>query len=140
MTVKCKKKKIRKAAEFYAKKLGIAEDINIFVWTKKRIKDAMGYCSKVDDKNYIIAIQTKVELGEDDPLATLAHEMVHVKQYASGELIDTKTHCLWKGEQHIEYPVDADEYFFSPWEVEAFGMQVGLYHLYRSELCRTRKS
>ena len=44
-------------------------------------------------------------------LITLAHEMVHVKQWAKGE----KMH------------MDEVEYWDYPWEIEAFGRQLGLF-------------
>jgi hypothetical protein len=71
----------------------------------------------------------------NDMINTLGHEMVHVKQHAknelrSGILIPTrgglKMTCRWQGE--IWKPkAKEDHYFDSPWEIEAYGRQVGLF-------------
>jgi hypothetical protein len=73
-------------------------------------------------------------VGDDDVFKSLAHEMVHVKQYATRELSDTiVVHrgrvvdtAKWKG---VEYKFKAkeDPYWDAPWELEAFGREVGLY-------------
>jgi hypothetical protein len=45
---------------------------------------------------------------------TFFHEMTHVKQFLTGELIQKARHRKWKGEKW-----DNREYSFAPWEVEA---------------------
>ena len=72
---------------------------------------------------------------DDDIIQTLAHEMVHVKQYAknelkSGMLVPTrgglKATSKWMGE--IWKPKGKeDHYYDAPWEIEAYGREVGLY-------------
>jgi len=75
-------------------------------------------------------------LGKRNMLLALAHEMVHVKQHAKNELKSgivvvsrgkLKMTSKWHGE--IWKPKrNEDLYFDSPWEVEAYGKEVGLYH------------
>ena len=57
-------------------------------------------------------------------LRALAHEMVHVKQYVYGELKDVslKT-ALWKGQKHV---MNGHTYWDQPWEIEAYGREIGL--------------
>ena len=59
-------------------------------------------------------------------LKILAHEMVHVKQYAKNELKDTKFNntrvISWKGEIH-----DDTFYWDQPWEIEAYGIEKSLF-------------
>lgn len=72
---------------------------------------------------------------DDDIIQTLAHEMVHVKQHAKNELktgvvVATrgglKISSKWMGK--IWKPKGKeDHYYDSPWEVEAYGREVGLY-------------
>lgn len=66
--------------------------------------------------SYVIALKPQKweELG-----TTLAHEMVHVKQFAKGhfQIVDGKHY--WKG-KHITKRV---KYLDQPWEVEAFSRQ-----------------
>lgn len=69
-------------------------------------------------------------------IKTLAHEMVHVKQHVRNEL--GKKHVVlyrggfdiqteWCGE--IWTPKKGEDPFYdSPWEVEAYGKEVGLTH------------
>lgn len=65
-------------------------------------------------------IEIHAGLSSKQTLLTLAHEMVHVKQYIHGEL-DTDV-TSWYGEQ-IEDDVD---YWSHPWEIDAYGRAIGL--------------
>ena len=58
-------------------------------------------------------------------LKTLAHEMVHVKQYVMNELTFKRKGMYWKNE--LVGSMTADEYFCSPHEVEAYGKELWLY-------------
>lgn len=62
-------------------------------------------------------------------LKTLAHELVHVKQYARGELYDhIKSGIVTY--QKVRYNTDDINYWEYPWEIEAFGRAIGLYYQY----------
>ena len=64
-------------------------------------------------------------------LTTVAHELVHVKQYATGDLtFNTKTgDNYWHGKL-----VDEDmNYWLHPWEIEAFGWERNLVELFIDE-------
>lgn len=128
----CTDEDYKEAAEFYAEKLNIPENTIIAIGLYNKLEVA-GYCQYNTDEvipYFIIGLETSDDEDAEDPTAVLAHEMVHVKQYVTGELVDHGTHCSWKGKAYKEYEADSEEYFFSPWEVEAYGMQVGLYRLY----------
>ena len=58
-------------------------------------------------------------------LSTVAHELVHVKQFAKGELYDStvKDRTRWHGQWMKRTP----DYWDLPWEIEAYGREVGLY-------------
>ena len=60
-------------------------------------------------------------------LITLAHEMVHVKQWAKDEMYEyqnTPKMVRYMGEKmHL----DKVDYWDYPWEIEAFGRQLGLF-------------
>jgi len=51
--------------------------------------------------------------------------MVHVKQFFKGEL---KVYANGRSRFHRQIFEEDHEYWFSPWEVESFGMTPGLYH------------
>lgn len=74
----------------------------------------------------------------DDMIKVLAHEMVHVKQHAKNELrtgvvVATrgglKISSKWMGE--VWKPKKKEHHYFdSPWEVEAYGREIGLFQRY----------
>lgn len=52
----------------------------------------------------------------------LAHEIVHIRQYATGDLKDLATHadyCKWKNKMVKSEGRGSGSYFDLPWEVEA---------------------
>ena len=55
-------------------------------------------------------------------LRTLAHEMIHVKQYVMSELTFKREKMYWKNEI-ISSMSSEDEYYCSPHEVEAYGKE-----------------
>lgn len=67
-------------------------------------------------------------------LFALAHELVHVKQYAKREMGFTYTkdgvsYTRWKRRVINENKVN---YFDCDWEIEAYGRELGLYKRYRN--------
>ena len=87
----------------------------------KTPKGAMGYCLETDNKRtFEIEIDRNQKLRP--LLETVAHEMVHVKQFARRELhpsMDT-----WYGKTYNPKKVS---YWDLPWEIEAHGREVGLF-------------
>jgi hypothetical protein len=84
------------AAQFYAEKLNLPSDTIIAIGLYQEL-DVAGYCVRKDSSEipyYMIALDAAPEEGEEPALSVLAHEMVHVKQYVTGELIDKGKHCL----------------------------------------------
>ena len=57
-------------------------------------------------------------------LRTLAHELVHVKQYIRGELSWRDAGLLWKGVNHN--PKNLLHYYDLPYEIEAHGREYGI--------------
>ena len=67
-------------------------------------------------------------LGKTTMLTVLAHEMVHVKQYAAGELKDyLKTSRIKYLGNIYEMNNESEAYWDYPWEIEAAGRERGLY-------------
>jgi len=76
-------------------------------------------------------------LFEDEKvlLTTIAHEMIHVKQYEYGQLVASeeadKNIFIWNGDEYDwTGGVARSTYFSAPWEVEAYGMERALYELW----------
>lgn len=82
-----------------------------------------GYCDNLADRYFDISINQN--LPQEEIIQTLLHEMVHVKQYASGELNNRGVVWKWNGEL-----VDC-EYQDSPWEIEAYELEQTLYEGYK---------
>ena len=84
-------------------------------------KGAMGYCLELDDnRTFEIEVDRNMRLRK--LLETIAHEMVHVKQYARREL--HPVHETWCGKTYNPKKVS---YWDLPWEIEAHGREVGLF-------------
>lgn len=66
-------------------------------------------------------------------MVTLAHELVHVKQWVLGELMYLNTgeiqHARWHGQKRI-LTSNKMEYWDRPWEIEANGYSKGLVEQY----------
>ena len=66
----------------------------------------------------------------------VGHEMVHIKQYLNNELFDyVDGKARFKGEVfHNGHSDDWEAYFNSPWEIEAYGREYGMYKMYVKKL------
>jgi hypothetical protein len=73
-------------------------------------------------------IEIRNTLRRRGSLIALAHEMIHVKQYAKGELYDYDklASTRWRDMRIENSRTDAAE-FFKPWEIEANGLEYALY-------------
>jgi hypothetical protein len=125
---------IKRAANFYAKQLmspKMLDNISICIKFNKDI-DAFGYASVEDYNDWGKPREFEIEMhpgiGAYDILKTLAHEMVHVKQYVYGETNEAMTR--WKGRRVDSEKID---YWSQPWEVEAHGLEIGLFTLFAIE-------
>ena len=67
--------------------------------------------------------RTETEWGHNI-LKTLAHELVHVKQYVMGELTYRTHGMVWKKVTYV--PDNIFDYFETPFEIEAYGREKGL--------------
>ena len=120
------------AARFFAEKLilnkRVLKNCHIKIRFTDKIKE-YGYAS-VDEKHkgkkprkFLIEIHPGI--GARRILETLAHEMVHIKQYVTGELSDNMS--AWYG---IKIDSDKIDYWDHPWEIDAFGRENGLLYKY----------
>tara|TARA_B100000035_G_scaffold311779_1_gene321944 strand:+ start:1751 stop:2188 length:438 start_codon:yes stop_codon:yes gene_type:complete len=111
--------KVKSMAEFCIKKLMPRMKTLCIEIKLKKINGAMGYCLCETKRDFELEIGTNQRLRR--LLETVAHEMVHVKQFARGELNEKPA---WLGKI---YDVDKTEYWDLPWEIEAHGREVGLF-------------
>lgn len=127
----------RQAIRYFAHELlskRIYKNIKIkVIFTTEGLKGGKASCEWVDrprfGRSFIICVSPYI--GEKLTLLSLAHEMVHVKQWATGELMDYLSNCeksMWKGK--VFYCLKDDDYWTLPWEIEAYGREIGLYHMF----------
>jgi len=99
---------------FFKKKF----DIDPYIEVCFRRKDyGLGGCVQMEEGEYMIDLDKSMKLR--DMLTTLAHELVHVKQYECGELTQNS-------EDNIPY-------WDKPSEIEAYGREVGLFVTWAEE-------
>jgi hypothetical protein len=71
-------------------------------------------------------------------LMALMHELVHVKQYLKNEMGESANgDTKFKGKLFKAYTEsDEDKYYDSPWEIEAYGRELGLYNRFKTMIKR----
>lgn len=120
------------AAKFYGRELlskQLYKHIHLEIVLVSNISD-LGNCCVTFLNDWYKAREFEIQLrrrkSKKGMLQTLAHEMVHLKQFAKGELNDE--HTKWKGRRVDSNTID---YHDLPWEVEASSYEYILYALYR---------
>lgn len=128
---------LEEAAQFFANLLmdpRMVRNLEIDVEVEPGL-DVMGECVNEDDTKNSRYFTIRLNRNHsDDIIKTLAHEMVHVKQYAKNELGKQlrvsrgglKITTQWQGNDWNPKRKE-DAYFDAPWEIEAYGREVGLY-------------
>lgn len=131
---------LSEAAEFFARRLmhsKMVENLELDIELDPKL-DVQGTAINEDGtrRSRYFTIQLRND-SKDELIQTLAHEMVHVKQHAKNELV--KDYATARGGYHLESvwmgkvwrpKAGEDCYFDAPWEVEAYGREVGLMHQY----------
>lgn len=121
---KSRKALIEATLAFYAKELNLSKSrYTLIVETVKDFSKETGFRAavvKIQDRVLSLAIDSRLDL--ETFYNTLAHEMIHVKQYAKGQLdVVTKRNgrvdFKWLGR------INKAEYLDAPWEQEAFSKE-----------------
>jgi hypothetical protein len=91
-----------------------------------------GVCNPVDTERRprSFEIGMRPNMQRYKLLQCLAHEMVHVKQYARGELSSELITAKWQGKVY-KITSSFEDYLNWPWEVEAYGRDRSLYLFYQ---------
>jgi hypothetical protein len=132
---KRKRNNVKSLSEFCVKKLmpRLYGKLSIKIQLICRLteKESLaGDCIWEDDScNRPREFTIRIDSTQDETamMETVAHEMVHVKQYARGELKDffsTNKVCKWQGGN---INISKMDYYDQPWEIEAHGREKGLY-------------
>ena len=132
------KGEITKAVKFFTSKL-MSKRLADTLYINIEFDENLGYAGlatwldePVRPKEFSIRINPK---HEEPILVTLAHELVHVKQYAKGmlrDLIRSPDQVVWNGARQKCNNHDGD-YRNQPWEIEAYAREWELYEAYLLE-------
>lgn len=126
------------AAEFFARCLmhgKMVDNLELDIEVENKL-DVQGLCVNEDGhkRSRFFTVQLRKD-NIDEMIQTLAHEMVHVKQHAKNEHVKVhatargglKIESYWMGKLWRPKAAECDCYD-APWEVEAYGREVGLMH------------
>ena len=118
-------KLIKQAAKFYGSQLVPNHYYKIYLDINAGKFEADGYCTYLD--GYDFEIEINKNLTFEHIMITLAHEMIHLKQYATKELkskfVKGKPVDTWRGIKYKNL-----KYKDQPWEHEASSLEEELYH------------
>ena len=102
-----------------------------------------GYDGRVNKKRHFtieialntISKRTKVPIKKlREAMECLGHELIHVKQYLNNEMFDyANGDVRYKGKVFAKWH-EGEDYYFSPWEISAYGHEVGLYKCFKMKI------
>lgn len=125
----------KESVKFYGEQLlskRLNNNIRVFVVFEKLPNPINAFCQWTDDnhvcREFLITVNKK--LNKKTTLIALAHEMVHVKQFAKKELKDylRSEKVRWKGKI---FHLEKIKYWSCPWEKEAYKKDKILYEKYK---------
>jgi hypothetical protein len=137
---------VQKRAKIHIKVMRADEVKNPF--DKKDFKNYGAWCTydgtDGEIRNFSVIINAKdvntrakkLPLRLRQLLINLGHELVHVKQYLNNEIFDyVSGDVRYKGTYFdSSWAEDEEAYYESPWELEAYGREYGLYALFVRKL------
>ena len=125
---------VKNLIRLYLDQLDVRENVHLCVSFSVDIPEeqaGMTYCVNPPSPNtyQVIRVWIDPRLNKTQQRLVLAHEMVHVKQYAKGEIIVvSKEEVLWKGKKYRHQEIENRQ---KPWECEA--------HFYDNQLAKRCK-
>lgn len=124
-----------KMAKFFVKLLLKKKErknliLNISFEKDDKMKHAYAYVQHMTKDEYFIWIHPKSSIKKQ--IKSLAHELVHVKQFVKGEVDKTNLVILSNALKGMQ--TESSDYWDNPMEIEAFGRTPGLYRRYMESL------
>ncbi len=126
---------VQSIAEYSAVKLlgsRLAASVEITIELRHDLGATLGNATWEDDnhrpREFTIEVNASKHIRLRRMLETVTHEMVHVKQFAKGEMKDLMSRPAnirkWMGK---EVDMNTISYWDLPWEIEAYGRETGLF-------------
>jgi hypothetical protein len=135
-------KECKHAARYFADQLlssKMRQHIKIRIWfshERTKANGWYGYVDWLDDnlrpRDFDLVVDPS--LSRRSLLITIAHEFVHIKQFATGQLKDYIRQSgvvAWMGKSYKDPREQEVGYFNSPWEREAVRLEKKLYQAYQ---------
>jgi hypothetical protein len=120
-----KREFILACANFFVQELGIKNSRKRLVFVSKKeasfdVAECYGATTMVED---FILVYVNPHLSVESLIQVIAHEMIHVAQFARGHLVkwvgeNDETVTTWCGKRY-----DETEYLELPWEIKAYEKQ-----------------
>lgn len=110
---------VEASAKLYEQELGLKNSkYTVEIQFKKGLAKRQGMRGCVSDiaPKYLIML-LDADLKDNALFETLAHEMIHVKQYARGQFRIDRNKTIWLGK-----PLKL-KYYQQPWEIEAMSKE-----------------
>ena len=108
---------IRQVIEYMMKQLNLKNIfIDVEISNLFQNEKAFGFCLSYTPTEFLIELDQS--LKSCDLIETVCHEMIHVKQYATGELVEKGEKILYR---NCLYESSDDS---SPWEKEAYEKEI----------------
>ena len=124
---------IEDLAHFCVKKLmPRKKNLEVNISIKRNMIENEGMFAGVVDTDNINTFDLDLDssMSLRKKLLSVAHEMVHVKQFTRGELKHTDNFAVkrWYGKDFHD-----SKYWECPWEIEAYGRELGLFTMWIEE-------
>lgn len=98
-------------------------------------------CDEDEDFPMLFEIDLDAELlkNKRELAITLIHEMIHVKQFAMGDLRNYPRSIRYQGKYYRlkDNRIDLEKYYDYPWEKEAYEMEKRLYNKWAKDIIST---
>lgn len=123
---------VRDAVEYAGHKLmskRVRESLEISIKMKDGLDENVAEVEWLDDHIRARSFEMSIDRTQSEMLQVICvmHEMVHIKQYATGELVQSLRDCQKSKWKRTEWIDDSKvKYYDLPWEIEAHGREKGM--------------
>ena len=119
---------IIRAVEFAANRLDLGAGTTTIKLINTKEEMLEGTADRIKSKRYEIRLNKYKLIEQSDILVALFHEMTHVKQYDQNGFRFYNKKAIFDGKEY-----STDEYWFSPWEMEARAMERPLLYAFKEQ-------